>query len=86
MKVGSASPNTVHLNYPDGLFDIHFDGRTVGSTAEREVAHLAFDAARISSIAAGNRAFLKDLVEDGGMKGAPLPRGEWRPNGGVCGG
>jgi hypothetical protein len=44
--------------------------------AEREVAHLALDAAGIAAIAAGDNALLKDLVENRVMKSSPLPRGE----------
>jgi hypothetical protein len=43
---------------------------------EREVAHLALDPAEIALVAAGDDAFLKDLVENRFMKGPPLPRGE----------
>jgi hypothetical protein len=44
--------------------------------AEREVAHLALEAAGITAIAAGDNAFLKDLVENRVMKCSPLLRGE----------
>ena len=44
--------------------------------AEREVAHLALDAAGIAAIAAGDNTFLKDLVENRVMKSSPLLRGE----------
>jgi hypothetical protein len=44
--------------------------------AEREVAHLALEAAGIAAIAAGDNAFLKDLVENRVMKCSPLLRGE----------
>ena len=43
---------------------------------QREVAHLALDAAGIAAIAAGDNALLKDLVEHGFMKCIPLPWGE----------
>jgi hypothetical protein len=46
------------------------------SRAEWEIAHLAFDAAEIAAVAAGDDAFLKDLVEDRFMKGPLLRRGE----------
>ena len=40
------------------------------------VTHLALDAAGIAAIAAGDNAFLKDLVENRVMKCSPLLRGE----------
>jgi hypothetical protein len=44
--------------------------------AEREIAHLALDAAGIAPIAAGHNAFLEDFVENRVMKSPPLRRGE----------
>jgi hypothetical protein len=44
--------------------------------AEWEAAHLAFDAARIAPVSAGDDAFLEDFVEHGFMEGLPSPRGE----------
>src|SRR5215469_12447245 len=80
------SPQYRSLKYSDSFFDV--DGRQgpACSTPERIVAHLTFDAARISSVAAGDDAFLQDFVEHGVMKAAPLARGEWPATGRVCGG
>lgn len=41
-----------------------------------EVAHLAFDTAGISAVAAGGDALLKDFVEDSLMELGPPARGE----------
>jgi hypothetical protein len=46
------------------------------SGSEREVAHLAFDAAEAAAVAAGYDAFLKYLVENRFMKSPLLRRGE----------
>ena len=44
--------------------------------AQREVAHLALDAARIAPAAAGDDALLQDFLKDAIMKLFPQPRGE----------
>jgi hypothetical protein len=44
--------------------------------AKREIGHLAFYATGISPAAARYNVFLKDLLQDGFMKGFPLVRGE----------
>jgi hypothetical protein len=46
------------------------------SGTEREIAHLALDAAEIAVVAAGHDALFKDLVEDRLMKGPLLLRRE----------
>ena len=43
---------------------------------QREVAHLAFHAARLAAAPAGDDALLQDLREHELMKGCPLLRGE----------
>jgi len=43
---------------------------------QREVAHLALDAARIAAPSAGDHPFLQDLLKDALMKAFPEPRGE----------
>ena len=43
---------------------------------EWEVAHLAFDPARIAAIAAGYDPFLQDFDENGAMKSFTVLRGE----------
>jgi len=44
--------------------------------SQREIAHLALDAARIAAAATGGDAVLEDLVEHALMKGFPQLRGE----------
>jgi len=44
--------------------------------SQREVAHLALDAARVAPAAAGANAFLQNLLENTIMKLFPQPRGE----------
>lgn len=44
--------------------------------AQREVAHLAFHAARVAAAPAGDDALLQDLLQHALMKRHPLPRGE----------
>jgi hypothetical protein len=44
--------------------------------SQREVAHLALDAARITAAIAGDHTFLQNLVKDAIMKPFPEPRGE----------
>jgi len=44
--------------------------------SQREVTHLAFDAARIAATAARGEPVLEDLVEHAVMKGLSQPRGE----------
>jgi hypothetical protein len=61
----------------DGLFDIDWRQRLVGSAPEGEVAHLALDAALVTAVAAGRDAFLENFVEHGIMKSRPVLRGEW---------
>jgi hypothetical protein len=56
--------------------DVDWRQRNVLSGAERKIAHLALNPAEIAAVAAGDDAFLKDLVEDRFMKSAPLRRGE----------
>ena len=51
-----------------------------------EVAHLAFDAAEVSAVAAGGEAFLKNFVEDSLMEPGPVPRGEQRRRREACDG
>jgi hypothetical protein len=46
------------------------------SRAEWKIAHLVFHPAEVSAVAAGDDAFLKNLVEHLIMKGSPLRRGE----------
>jgi hypothetical protein len=46
------------------------------SRAEWKFAHLALDPAEVAAVAAGDDAFLKNLVEHLIMKGSPLRRGE----------
>jgi len=46
------------------------------SRSEWEIAHFAFDAAEIASVAAADEAFLEYLVEHLVMKGSPVRRGE----------
>src|ERR1700752_4724208 len=74
-QINGGQAQSRSLKYLDVFFD--FDWFQLGScfSSKRKVAHLAFDAARIASIAAGADTFLQDLVENGVMKGTPLPRG-----------
>jgi len=44
--------------------------------SQREIAHLALDAARIAAAAARGDPVLEDFVEHALMKGFPQPRGE----------
>jgi DNA-directed RNA polymerase specialized sigma24 family protein len=44
--------------------------------SQREVAHLALDAARITSAATGDDPVLKDLLQDAFMKALAQLRGE----------
>jgi len=53
--------------------------------AEREVAHLALDAARVASFSAGDDPLLEDFIEYAVMKGHFVLRGERRDRFGVCG-
>ena len=53
--------------------------------AEREVAHLALDAARVASVAAGDDPLLQDFFEYAVMKGHFVLRGERRDRWRVCG-
>ena len=46
------------------------------SGSEREIAHLALDAAEIAAVAAGDDAFLEYLAKHGLMKSSSLRRGE----------
>lgn len=46
------------------------------SRAEWKIAHLVLDPAEVATVAAGDNAFLKNLVEYLIMKGSPLRRGE----------
>ena len=46
------------------------------SWADWKIAHLALDSAEVAAVAAGDDAFLKDLVEYLIMKGSPFRRGE----------
>ena len=45
------------------------------SGSEREIAHLALNAAEIAAVAAGDDAFLEYLAKHCLMKGSPLCRG-----------
>ena len=45
------------------------------SRADWKIAHTALDRAEVASVAAGDDAFLKNLVEHVIMKGSPLRRG-----------
>src|SRR5271169_1392006 len=54
--------------------------RLVGATAEREAAHLSFDAAFIPAMAAVGQAFLENFVEHGAVEGRAVLRGEWPGN------
>jgi hypothetical protein len=74
------------LKHPNGLFDVNPGHWFVGSSPQREVAHLAFDAAGITAASAGFDAFLEDFVEDGVMQGRLVLRGEWPQSGEACGG
>ena len=53
--------------------------------AKREVAHLALDATRVASVAAGDDPLLQDFLEYAVMKGHSVLRGERRDRWGVCG-
>ena len=53
--------------------------------AERKVAHLALDAARVASFAAGDDPLLEDFLEYAVMKGHFVLRGERRDRWGGCG-
>jgi hypothetical protein len=64
------------LNDPDGFTDVDRRQWLDVPGAKREIAHLAFDSAGISPVATRHNAFLKDLIEDGVMKGFSLRRGE----------
>jgi hypothetical protein len=55
---------------------IDVQGGAAAPWAQVIVAHLALDSARIYPIAAGTDTLLKNLVEDGFMKGFPVLRGE----------
>jgi hypothetical protein len=61
----------------DRRVDIEGRQRRVGFSAQRKAAHLAFDAAPISPVAAGDDAFLEDFLEYGVMQRGPPHRGEW---------
>ena len=62
----------------DRRVDIEGRQRRVGFSAQRKAAHLAFDAAPISPVAAGDDAFLEDFLEYGVMQRRPTHRGNRR--------
>ena len=68
-------PNTVHLSKRIALLISNGGGGGVAAPAKREVAHLTLDCARVSSAAAGDDAFLQDLLDRAVMKGLFVSRG-----------
>src|SRR5271166_382517 len=64
------------LKDPDPLHKIDPASRLAFSRSQWVVAHLAFHAARIDPISAGNHAFLENLVQNRFMQGFLVLRGE----------
>ena len=70
---------------PDGGFDVDRRERLVGAAADREIAHLAFDAALVAAMSARGQVLLEDFVEHGVVEGLLALRGEWPRNAAVSG-
>ncbi|MGP8243042.1 MAG: hypothetical protein ACLQVN_00815, partial [Bryobacteraceae bacterium] len=64
------------LNNPDPLRDIDAARALPLPGPQIVVAHLAFHAAEIDSVSAGDDALLQDLLQNRLMQDVPLPRGE----------
>jgi hypothetical protein len=50
--------------------------RFLDAMADWELADLSLDNARVRASAAGTDGLLQDFIQDGVMKGRPVPRGE----------
>ena len=64
------------LKEANRLDDIKRRWGDVAAAADREVADLALDGAGVSSAAAGDDAFLQDLLDGAVVKGLFVSRGE----------
>jgi len=71
---------------PDGFGDVDGRERPIGLAAHLETAHLAFDAAFVSSMPAGRDSLLQDFVEDRVMQRRLGQRGKKRRTSAICGG
>ena len=48
----------------------------IGFSADREVAHFAFDAPLVAAMPSGRETFIEDFGQDGLMPSHPVVRGE----------
>src|SRR5437667_12278693 len=69
-------PQYSSLNYSNSFCDVDQLERFGVTRSQRELAHLALDAARIAPTVAGDDALLQNLLQHAVMKLFSQPRGE----------